>query len=178
MTRGNRPFSPRTQAHALRACARAVLLQLGLLAGLGLVLPGPVRAADGPLRDEVEDLADLSLEQLAEIEVMSVSRRLERLSEVLALRYPRENLRKLREALRKGARRTQAAARELAVNVLDASARTLMLALAAPTDQERLAVLYEGRASMSLNAAAEGVRGVRGVRAVLDLPVRHSLEES
>ena len=40
--------------------------------------------------------------------------------------------------------------------------------------QERLAVLYEGQASLSLNAAADGVRGVC---AVLDLPVRHSLEE-
>ncbi len=40
--------------------------------------------------------------------------------------------------------------------------------------QERLAVLYEGQASLSLNAAPGGVRGVC---AVLDLPVRRSLEE-
>ena len=40
--------------------------------------------------------------------------------------------------------------------------------------QERLAVLYEGRASLNLNVAAGGVRGVC---AILDLPVRHSLEE-
>lgn len=37
--------------------------------------------------------------------------------------------------------------------------------------QDRLAALYGGQASLSLNAAAGGVR------AVLDLPVRHSLEE-
>lgn len=41
--------------------------------------------------------------------------------------------------------------------------------------QDRLAVLYEGQASLSLNAAAGGARGVC---AVLDLPVRRSLEET
>ena len=38
--------------------------------------------------------------------------------------------------------------------------------------QERLAVLYEGQASLSLHAASGGVR------AVLDLPVRHPLEDA
>jgi iron complex outermembrane receptor protein len=56
---------------------------LGLLPGPA----GPARAAEGPRLADVEDLTSLSLEQLADIEVMSVSRRLERLSEAAASIY-------------------------------------------------------------------------------------------
>ena len=57
----------------------ALLAVFGILAG-----PAPARADHEPLPAELDDLAELSLEQLAEVQVMSVSRRPEPLSQAAA----------------------------------------------------------------------------------------------
>jgi iron complex outermembrane receptor protein len=57
----------------------ALLAVLGILAG-----PGPAGANHDPLPADLDDLVELSLEQLAEVQVMSVSRRPEPLSQAAA----------------------------------------------------------------------------------------------
>ena len=74
MTGRRTSLPPRRPAARRHACAVATLAATVL---------GPAAAAG----DDLEDLADLSLEQLADIEVMSVSRRLEPLSQAAASIY-------------------------------------------------------------------------------------------
>ena len=69
----------------------------------------------------------------------------ERLFRVLALRYPRDDFRRLLRSLRTGGRRTRAAGRELIENLLTGPAHTLTLALVDEvSDRERLAALAGG----------------------------------
>jgi hypothetical protein len=66
----------------------------------------------------------------------------ERLFRVLALRYPRDDFRRLLRSLRTGGRQIRAAGRELIENLLTGPAHTLTLALVDEvSDRERLAAL-------------------------------------
>lgn len=78
-----RPSSPPPLRRAAggRTCGLVFLLLALTLSG------GNPAGADESLLADLDDLADLSLEQLAEIEIMSVSRRLEPLSEAAASIY-------------------------------------------------------------------------------------------
>jgi hypothetical protein len=67
---------------------------------------------------------------------------IERLFRVLALRYPRDDFRRLLRTLRGSGRRTRAAGRELIDNLLDGAAHTLTLALIDEvSDRQRLAAI-------------------------------------
>jgi HEAT repeat protein len=69
----------------------------------------------------------------------------ERLFRVLALRYPRDDFRRLLRSLRTGGRQIRAAGRELIENLLTGPAHTLTLALVDEvSDRERLAALAGG----------------------------------
>jgi AAA family ATP:ADP antiporter len=70
---------------------------------------------------------------------------IERLFRVLALRYPRDDFRRLLRTLREGGRRARAAGRELIDNLLAGPAHTLTLALVDEVgDRERLAAIAGG----------------------------------
>jgi hypothetical protein len=120
-----------------RAALAAVRSAYRYLAWRLFLDDGAARAPERrtPTRDLLRDL-------LAEKEENAV----ERLFRVLALRYPREDFRRLLRELRLGGCRARAAGRELIENLLDGPARALTLALVDDTgDRPRLLAMAAGR---------------------------------
>lgn len=116
----------RAAAEAVRSAYRYLAWRVFLEAGAAR-LPGRRTPTWALLRDLLAKKEEIAVQHLFQ---------------VLSLRYPRDDFRRLLCTMRTGGRRTRAAARELLENLLSGPARVLTLALVVDAgDRERLAAM-------------------------------------